>query len=146
MRDDPQQVDHGRRLSSAEYQQRIVALQSTLPPMPTRDQDRTARRAALDLAIDHRLGVDFPRERRDALFAAQERVERGRLWILLRQGLKRIIGSWREKRGREQGARGLAHFVVDEYAKILSKDELEAFFGREEASSPTLPDDRARRS
>lgn len=135
--DDPREVGHGRRLPIDEYQAKVVALQSTLPPLPTRAQDRAARRAALDLAIDHRLGVDFPKERRDALWAAQERLEKRRLWTLLRAGLARLFHG-----SPGPAARGLARFAVDEYAKVLSGAELEAFFGKEEAAAPTLPLDR----
>jgi hypothetical protein len=137
---EPRGLDHGRRISLEEYQKGVVAIQAELPPMPTREQDRTARRAALDLAIDHRLGVDFPKERRAALFAVQQELERRRLWVVLRHGLARLF-----RFSREPAARGLAHFAVDEYAKVLSRPELEAFFGREEAASPALPVDRGDR-
>jgi hypothetical protein len=40
-------------------------------------------------------------------------------------------------------ARGLAGYVIDEYAKVLSHEELEAFFGREEVRNPGLPLDGA---
>ena len=124
--DEPRGAAYGRRLSVDDYQKAIVALQSTLPPMPTREQDRAARRAALDLAIDHRLGVDFPKERRDELFAAQQRVERRRLWIALKHGVARLFRGAGSRAGR-----GMSAFVVDEYAQVLSKAELDAFFGRD---------------
>ena len=124
--DEPREAAFGRRLALDDYQKAIVALQSTLPPMPTREQDRAARRAALDLAVDHRLGVDFPKERRDALFAVQQRVERHRLWIALKHGVARLfLGAG------SQSGRGMSGFVVGEYAKVLSKSELDAFFGRD---------------
>jgi hypothetical protein len=72
-------LTHGPRLTDEEYEKRIIELHRDLPPMPTKDQDREVRRLELDLAIDHRLGRDFPRERRDALWAVQQRVEKKRV-------------------------------------------------------------------
>lgn len=139
-RDDPREVGHGRRLPVDEYQARVVALQSTLPPTPTREQERAARRAALDLAIDHRLGVDFPKQRRESLWVVQERLEKRRLWTLLKLGWANLF-----HRGHAHTARALARSAVADYAKVLSKAELEAFFGKEEAASPGLPVDRSER-
>jgi hypothetical protein len=124
--DESREAAFGRRLSVDEYQKAIVALHATLPPMPTREQDRAARRAALDLAVDHRLGVDFPKERRDELFVVQQRVERRRLWFALKHGVARLFGG-----AGSQVGRGLSGFVVGEYAKVLSKAELDAYFGRD---------------
>jgi hypothetical protein len=38
-------------------------------------------------------------------------------------------------------AQGLAGYLVDEYAKVLNRAELESFFGTEEAQHPALPID-----
>jgi hypothetical protein len=128
------EFNHGRRLSVDEFEAAIIALQRTLPAMPTETQDRDARRAQLDLTIDHRLGVEFPRERRDALWAVQQRIERRRLRLVLWRLLPRVLGG-----GADPRARGLARQVVDEYAAVLSREELKSFFGAEETASPTLP-------
>ena len=129
-------LDYGPRLTDAEYERRILELHRGRPPMPTKDQDREARRRELDLAIDHRLGRDFPRERRDALWAAKERVERKRLRLGLKFLLKRAFG--RDVAG---SAQGLAGFMVDEYAKVLSEAEVERFFGLRKGERPVLPID-----
>ena len=129
-------ADHGPRISGEEYDRRIVALQEGLPPVPSREQAQRVRRAALDLAIDHRLGQEFPADRREALWAIQQRVD-GRQWRLIFKYLLRRFFA----KSLVRGAQGLAASVVSEYAKVLSKPELESFFGKEEAANPALPVD-----
>jgi hypothetical protein len=133
---------YGPRLTGEEYDRRIVALHSGLPAIPSREQDRQVRRAALDLAVDHRLGRDFPRDRRNALWAVQDRLDRKRAKLMAAYLLKRLFGQ-----SLAPQARGLAGYVVDQYATVLNPSELESFFGAEEVRSPGLPvDDRTGRS
>ncbi len=132
------ELNYGPRLTDEEYEKRIVELHRGLPPMPTKDLDREVRRRELELAIDHRLGRDFPKERREALWAAKERVERKRLWL----GMKFLI---KKKLGRSvvKDAQGLAGYMVDEYAKVLNPAELESFFALTKGEQPALPVDRS---
>jgi len=125
---------HGRRLTDDEYEAAIIALQRSLPPMPTEEQDQAARRAELNLAIDHRLGVNFPSERREAIWAIQERMERRRLRLLLWHLLPKPLRG-----GLKKGAQRVASHLVREYAAVLTPAELEEFFGVEEAKNPALP-------
>lgn len=81
---DPQAPEHGAKLSAEEYERRIVALHADGPAMPGREEDLRLRRAEFDLAIDHRLGVAFPVERRERLWAAQQSVDRRRAWHLFK--------------------------------------------------------------
>jgi len=129
-------LGHGPRLTDEEYDSRIVKLHADLPPAPTREQDRQVRRQELELAIDHRLGRDFPLDRREALWAIQERVEKKRLRLIFKHLLRRLF-----PRSLARGVQHLAGYLVDEYAKVLSEPELESFFGTEEARRPTLPID-----
>ena len=103
--------------------------------MPTREEDRTRRRRALDLAIDHRLGRDFPRERREALWKASERVESKRIWI----GLSYLI---RSLAGGRTHAEALTRALGHEYGKVLAPGELDQFLG---PAPRTLPIDRESR-
>lgn len=128
------ELDHGPRLTDEEYEKRIIALNSDLPPVPTREQDRQVRRQELELAIDHRLGLDFPRHRREALWAIQKKVEKKRLRLIFKYFLRKLFSK-----GLARDAQGLAGYLVKEYAKVLSKTELESYFGPEEARSPALP-------
>jgi hypothetical protein len=129
-------LPYGARLTDDEYQARIIELHRGLPPMPTKDQDRQVRRRELDLAIDHRLGRDFPAERREALWAVKERVEKRRLRLAVKLLWKKFL-----RKSVADEAQGLAGYVVDEYAKVLNKNELKNFFALEEGERPALPID-----
>lgn len=135
----PEELNHGPRLTDEEYEKRIIELHRGLPPMPTGEQDRQVRRMALDLAIDHRLGRDFPQDRRELLWAIQQRVEKKRLWLALKYPFRRLFAK-----SLARGARGLAGYLVDEYAEVLTQTELKSFFGLEEGQRPGLPIDLER--
>ncbi len=127
---------YGSRLTDDEYERQIVDLHRDLPPLPTRAQDREVRRRALDLLVDHRLGRDFPRNRREALWEASERVESKRMWL----GLKHLIGGFfRPTRARH--AEALTRALAAEYSKVLMPAEVERFLGLEPGEHPTLPID-----
>lgn len=130
-------LGHGARLSEREYEQRIVALHSGLPSRPGAGQETALSRRELDLTIDYRLGQNFPQERRDALWAIQQQVEKKRhrlifLWLLHFISYKWLYGR----------ANKLAGYLVDEYAKVLSPQELQAYFDLHEKERPQLPFDK----
>ena len=128
----PQTNEYGPRLTDEEYDRAIVDLHRGMSAMPTREEDRALRRRALYLAIDHRLGRNFPQERREALWKASERVESKRIWI----GLTYLI---RSLAGGRAHAEALTKALAREYNRVLSPSELEQFLG----STPlTLPVDR----
>ena len=126
--------EHGPRLTDHEYDRAIIELHRDVAAMPSRDEARALRRRELDLAIDHRLGRGFPADRRDALWAASERVESKRIWL----GLKYILGSFIGARARHASA--LTHALAREYRQVLSDEELEQFLG---PGPLALPVDRA---
>lgn len=128
------ELNYGPRLTDGEYERRIIELHRGLPPMPTKEQDEEVRRAELNLAIDHRLGRDFPPERREALWAIQQRVEKRRLRLAFKYFLRRFLAK---KLARD--AQGLAGYMIDEYAKVLNEAELESFFGLQKGERPVLP-------
>jgi hypothetical protein len=132
----PEDPDHGPCLTDEEYEKKIIELHRGLPPLPTEEQDRQVRRTELDLAIDHRLGRDFPQERREMLWAKQQQVEKKRLRLALMYPLRRLFAKHLAR-----GAQGLAGYLVDEYAKVLTRTELKKFFGLEEGQNPALPID-----
>lgn len=132
----PPAFDHGPRLSDAEYDRRIVALHEGQPAMPTREQDRAIRRRELDLAIDHRLGTAFPQEKRDALWNIQERVEKKRARLAIKSVFRGLLAK-----GLARDAQAAAAFLIEEYGKVLTRPELESFFGFENGTPPSLPVD-----
>ena len=127
-------LGYGPCISIEEYEKKTHDLYNQLPPEPSREQDEQVRRHELELTIDHRLGINFPHERREALWAVQQQVERKRLWLIGRYLLKCILPSSIAK-----GAQQLADGVVKEYSKVLSRKELEHFFGESETQHPALP-------
>lgn len=125
---------YGARLSANEFQKQIVALHSGLPTDSKQQTQEEVSRRELDLTIDHRLGKDFPKERRDALWEIQREVERRRLRLILRW----LLYSFSHKPLYNQANR-LAGYLVDEYAKVLSPTELQAYFDLREGERPVLP-------
>ncbi len=113
-------LPYGPLISDDEYEQRVVALQTSAVGHG-KDRDRDLRQAELNLAIDHRLGRDFPADRRRILWEAHERSERRRRRLVLRS----LLG----KRSIEGAANSLARDLVRAYAQVLTRTELKAFFG-----------------
>ena len=126
--------EFGLRLTDTEYEGRLVELYQGLPPEPTAADDAELRRRELDLAIDHRLGVAFPGDRRTALWMVHERIEKRRLWLALRHFLRRALPGVHTR-----GDQHIAREVFDEYATVLSGRELQAFLGVAERTSAALP-------
>ena len=130
----PATLNFGPRLSNDEYQRKVVELHSVLPPLPTRAQDELTRRRELDLAIDYRLGREFPHQRRDALWAIQQRVESKRLRLSVKHWLAAIFGQSAHAR-----AEGVAGYMISEYSKVLSEAEVASFFDLPPGQPPRLP-------
>ncbi len=129
-------LGYGSCLSDDEYEKKIIALHCDLPPSPSRTQDRQTRRWELELAIDHRLGLDFPRSKRDALWDIQQKVEKRRGRLLFKYLLRKFFSK-----SLTRDAQSLASYLVKEYSTVLNQKELDNFFGHEEARSPSLPID-----
>ncbi len=128
--------DHGPRLSGEEYDRAITTLQEERSPEPSRAEMLALDRAEFDLAVDYRLGRDFSRERRDALWAVHRKLRRRPLWTMLKYALRGIVTFDRAREGKK-----LARSVVDAYGDVLTRAELESFLGVEEVSHPALPVD-----
>lgn len=128
------ELEHGSCLSGKEYDKRIVELHENLPSTLSREMERQVRRQEMEIAIDYRLGCNFPKQRRDQLWKIQERVEKrsGRLIFkyLFRRFFSKVFA---------QSAQNLAGYLVDEYSNVLSQEELEKYFGKDEARNPALP-------
>lgn len=132
----PKDLGYGPLLSDEEYQKEIIELINKQPSAPSREQDKQHRRQELELAINNRLGRDFPSHKREALWAIQQRVEKMRLRLLFKYLLRRMF-----RRSLVRDVQGMAAFLVEEYATVLNQAELESYFGEEEVRSPTLPID-----
>jgi hypothetical protein len=131
------EIGHGPRLSDREYEKRIVALHNKLPTLQNKQVEESVRRCELDLAIDHRLGANFPKERREKLWNIQQQIENKRPRLFIYWLLHFISYRWLYKRANK-----LAGYLVEEYSKVLTKDELQAFFQLGENERPMLPIDK----
>lgn len=112
------QPDHGARLTQAEYENRIVALNAASPGMPTRAQEKELRQSEMSLLIDYHLGVDFPEHRRLRLLNEHRKLSRRFIWRLLAS----VITHPRRP------SDGLARAQVRSYASLLSDAELASLF------------------
>ena len=129
-------MDHGPRLTLDEFQGRVAALQETIEPDASHADYRRLEREEFDLTVDHRLGADFPAERREALWIVHDRMRRRplrTLWWALKRRLR--PGAVRDQ------AHTLAQEVIDAYGTVLDQDELTMWFGEDEVAHPDLPVD-----
>ncbi|BAV99391.1 hypothetical protein [Lysobacter enzymogenes] len=111
---DRQSADFGPKLTRDDYERRIVALHEGAQPMPDAERERRTRRGELDLLIDYRLGQRFPDSRREALWQAQERLDKRRLWHLLAGMLAHPTDP----------SAAVARAQVRGFAKVLAREEL----------------------
>jgi hypothetical protein len=128
---------YGPLLSDAEYQRRVVELHQAHAGAGSDDAEREIRRRELELRIDHRLGCAFPKDRRAALWQVQERIEKKRLGLAFRHLMRSIF-----HRLLVHDSRRLAQFAADEFATVLSEQELSQFLGLRPGETPALPVDR----
>lgn len=122
----PPQTSHGRRLTRQEYERAVVQMFREAGGIgDTPEERRELRHRELDLTIDYRLGVDFPRGRRDALWRVQEEIERRRVRLLAKSLIVRLL----PRLMGERRAAALARQLLSEYAQVLSPEEIQALLG-----------------
>lgn len=119
---------HGIRLTRREFEDAIANLYQ-------READEEAiQRRELDLTIEYRLGTQFPADRREQLWQVHQRIEKYRLRLAAKWLAGVVVAKWR----RRQGTR-MAQVVINEYAKVLTPEELIMYFGSDEVGNPSLP-------
>lgn len=128
------ELNYGTRLSGEEYDRAIVELYSNMPSIPSKEQRKEIRHQELNLAIDYRLGTDFPQDKREALWSVQKKLEKHRITLMFKYLFRRFFFKIFVKE-----AEGLANFVIDAYAEVLNEVELEQFFGKDQVYNPSLP-------
>lgn len=134
-------LGYGKRLSDEEYDRRIIELHRHAPSMPSREEDAKIRREELNLLIDYRLGVAFPQHKREALWEIAQRVEKKRLWLGLKYGLRQLFSRRTLPKNLPKQANALAGLMVDEYSSVLNERELRSFFELEPGEKASLPID-----
>lgn len=141
------QSPFGTRLSDEQYQRSVTALYRGLPEPPSPEQEAEIRRKSLDLAIDHRLGVDFPAARRDALWEVQQRIARNHLRVacgLVFTGLFRWLtpARWWTHKGLELAG----GYVRRQFARVLGPSELAHFLDDDKLCGEPPPSPPLRQS
>lgn len=115
--------DYGRKLTQQGFEQAVVDLYDNALSLRPGCEDDQIRRRELNSTIDHRPGVDFPQARRDALWRAHQQVEQKRLRFAAGTLLAPIVVRL--------GANRFATLVLKKYARVLTADELRAYFGQQ---------------
>ena len=130
--------NYGPCLTSEEYQRAVVALYRRAAegrmPAALGDIEQAIKDAEFNLQIDYKLGRNFPAERRQALLAAKHRAEKGRL-SLVRGFVRKLL-----RKRQFAGAMQLwLERLTEEFAKVLSPDELNALMELKPGEKPVLP-------
>lgn len=133
-------IEYGPRLTEQEYEQRIVELYGRAaegqPSAAPHALEEQIKEGEFQLTIDHKLGINFPPEKRKALWAAKQRVETQRL---------RLIGKYLKtslkKREFADGMQIMIERTMEEFAKVLTPEELSAFMSLREGEKLVLPID-----
>ena len=121
---------HGPTMSQSAYMEAIDALYADFAnaPAKTKIPDEVLRKE-LELTIDHRLGIFFPRERRNHLWLVQQRIAEN----YLRFGKVKALVYWLVSFVRPQvlvnKLEELNQFAVTELESAFTKEELIAFAG-----------------
>ena len=112
---------YGSRLSLEEFERRLTTLYGESKPDDQAGVLRFRERAELDLIIDHKLGVDFPSDRREAMWRAQERVRDRRYRWLFWHMAHRVLPGGLSTRADPR------RLLEREYGAVLNPDDLNAF-------------------
>lgn len=130
--------EYGPCLSDAEYEKSIKTLYETtakeLTSAAPRATDKSLKAKEFDLAIDYRLGVNFPSDKRIALWEAMQRAEGQRLRLI-----GKFIKTTIQKREFANGMQVMLQRMVEEFSKILTDEELHAFMDLKKGELPILP-------
>ena len=137
MKQDPL-AQYGPRLSSEEYQQAVAELYrraAEAQAAPDRgDIEQVVKEGEFNLAIDHKLGRNFPAEKREALLQAKRRAEKQRL---------RLVGRFIRKSLRDRefasGMQVWLEQLAEAFSQVLSPEELDAFMERAPGEKPVFP-------
>lgn len=111
-------LPYGATISQQQYDERVLALHNNAPPIPTAHQDLQIRHGELNALIDHKLGTQFPHDRRKALWDIQCRLDRKRLLHVLKGFVTHPLSP----------SEALTKPQVKGFSNVLSENELQAFF------------------
>lgn len=114
-------LSYGPCLDKRTYMQAVLALYQEASRHPSKASELQRRRAEMNLSIDHKLGVDFPASRREAMWAAHRRVDRKLVPLVILGYLKRVFGA------KTPVEEPLFRSVMRELRTVLSPEEMTIF-------------------
>jgi len=135
---DERPARYGPRLSAEEYRRRLAEIHDRVraeatPSTPPAELARRVRALELDLAVDRRLGVDFPGERRKALLRSREGVEQRRA-----EFARRLTGGELTPAEFATHMQAMVDDVVEELSSVLTAEEVRSFLGVPDLGAVTL--------
>lgn len=111
-------LPYGPTITQQQLDARVLALHNNAPPVPTPHQDLQIRYGELNAMIDHKLGTQFPQDRRTALWTVQRSLDRKRLMHVLKGFVTHPL----------RPSEALTKPQVKGFSQVLNDDELQAFF------------------
>lgn len=112
------------KISREDYAERTINLYVEKNNEPyTKENESRYERRELELKIDYKLGVDFPKHRREELWKVHQKLENTRML-----GVIGMLLMWAFRYRADQF---YYRRVIKSYSKVLSKEELNAFLGSE---------------
>lgn len=135
---------YGRCLTTREFEIAVSNLLSEhsaswkTPGMPTGKEEQQWIREERELLMDHRLGLDFPRERRDAMHAAWMEVDAQRVSLFFKQLATSLFKNRKPSYDEvTQDNNVLVDFIVKKFGDVLDKEDVTRLLGDE--SERALP-------
>lgn len=111
-------LPYGPTITQEQLDARVLALHNNAPPVPTPHQELQIRHGELNAMIDHKLGTQFPQERRTALWNVQQSLDRKRLLHVIKGFVTHPL----------RPSEALTKPQVKGFAQVLTDNELQAFF------------------
>lgn len=135
---------YGRCLTTREFEIAVSKLHSEhsaswkTPGMPTNKEEECYVRAERELLMDYKLGLDFPRERRETMHAAWAEVDTKRLSLFFKPALTSLFKSRKPSYDEvAQDNNVLVDFIVKKFGDVLDKEDVARLLGDE--SERALP-------
>lgn len=113
----PAPLLHGPKMGLEEYMSKITSIPR--PDIESPEQTREIRHAEISLLIDHKLGVDFPSDRRQDVFDVIDRYDQKHL---LHVAHAVVTKPW-------DPLSKLGSVMAKKLSKVFTSDELEQYLG-----------------
>jgi len=110
--------DYGPKISSEEYMRRLVAIHTGEGTANIKPAQEGVALEEMNAAIDCQLGVGFPQDRRDQMWAVRRKQDRYHLW--------RVFKGWVSRPWDPLG--GMFKGQIKAYSGVLTDEDLKAFF------------------